>query len=139
MPDVVKIVFELLDRVLVALAVRIIDLSPPCNPGFYQMPKMIKWNCPFIALGALDPFCAWTNQADIALENIPKLRQLIKPEPPQPPADSGNTRIAFMGVKIFIWRIEARTHRPKFEKRERFSVTAESLLLKKNRTPVSDP
>src|SRR5437899_12745254 len=78
MPDIIQVVFQFLDRVLVALAVRIIYLRPPGDPRFDQVPKMIKRDGLLITFGALAPLRTRTNQADVAFEGIPKLRQLIK-------------------------------------------------------------
>ena len=38
-PDIIEIVLQLLDRVLVALAIGIIDLRPPVIPGFTRCRK----------------------------------------------------------------------------------------------------
>src|SRR5438132_2370013 len=83
MADVEEIVLKLLDCVLVALAVRIIHLRPAGDPRFHQVPEMIKWNLFLIPFGAPYPLRARTDQADVALEDITKWRQLIDPTTPQ--------------------------------------------------------
>src|SRR5881275_1819480 len=84
MPDVVEILLELLDRVFITLAVRIIHLRPSGDPRFYQVPEMIKRDYLLVTFGALSPFRAWADQAHVTLEDIPKLGQLIEPQSPQP-------------------------------------------------------
>ena len=100
MADVVEVVLKLLDCVLVALAVRIIHLRPAGDPRFHQLPEMIKWNLFLIPFGALDPLRARADQAHVALEDIPKLRQLIEPQFPQPSSGMRYAGIILPRVKI---------------------------------------
>ena len=139
MPDVIEIVFELLDGVLVALAVRIIDLSPAGDSWFNQVPEMIKWNLFLISFGALDPLRAWTDQAHVALEDIPKLRKLVEPQFAQPTPEGSDPRIAFARLNIFVLLRGAQAHRSELKNNKRFLVPADPFLLKKNRTSLSDP
>src|ERR671918_422278 len=103
MPDVIEIIFELLDCVPVALAVRIIDLGPASDSRFYQMPEMIKRNCPLIAFGAFAPLGARADQTHVALEDIPKLRKLVEPQFAQPTPEASDPRVAFARVDIFVF------------------------------------
>src|SRR6266487_7159434 len=64
------------------------------------MPEMIKRNLFLIPLGAPDPLRAWTDQAHVAFEDIPKLRQLIEPQFPQPAPGARYARIIFASVEI---------------------------------------
>src|SRR6266566_5318127 len=100
MADVVEIILELLDRVFIALPIRIIHLRPAGDPRFHQVPKMIKRNGLLIAFGALGPFRAWTDQAHVTLEDIPKLGQLIEPQSPQPEPSMRYARIILSRVEI---------------------------------------
>src|SRR6266568_2500947 len=111
MPDIIEIIFELLDCVLVALAVRIIHLRPAGDTRFYQVPEMIKRNCPLIAFGAFIPLRAWTDQAHVALEDIPKLRQLVEPQFAQPTPKGSDPRVAFARVNIVVLLYGAQAHR----------------------------
>src|SRR4030095_11257665 len=139
MPDVIEIVFELLDCVPVALSVRIINLSPAGDPRFYEVPEMIKRNCPLIAFGAFVPLRAWADQAHVALEDIPKLRKFIQPQLAQPTSEGSDPPVAFARVNIFILLRRAQAHCSEFKNNERFLVPANPFLLKKNRTSFSDP
>src|SRR6266699_1158592 len=138
MADVIEIVLKLLDRVLVALAVRIIHLSPPGDPRFNQVPEMIKWNRLLIALGTLGPFCAWANQTKIAFKDVPKLRQLIEVKFPQPTSNTCNAGIVFTRVNVFILFAATQTHGAEFENVETSSYPTNSSLLKKYGTAVLD-
>jgi len=100
MADVVEVVLKLLDCVLVALAIRIIHLRPAGDPRFHQLPEMIKWNLFLIPFGALDPLRARADQAHVALEDIPKLRQLIEPQFPQRSSGMRYAGIILPRVKI---------------------------------------
>src|SRR6266508_2244046 len=139
MPDVIEIVFELLDCVAVALAIGIIDLSPAGDSRFYQVPEMIKRNCPLVAFGAFAPLRAWADEAHVALEDIPELRKLVEPQFAQPTPEGSDPRVAFARVNIFVLLRGARAHRSEFKNNERSFVPADPFLLKKNRTPLSDP
>src|SRR4029453_8004706 len=139
MPDIIEIVFELLDCVAVALAVRIVDLSPAGDPRFYQVPEMIKRNRPLIAFGAFVPLRARADQAHVALEDIPKLGKLVEPQFAQPTPEASDPRIAFTRVNIFVLLGRAQAHRSEFKSNERFLVPADPFLLKKNRTSFSNP
>src|SRR5262245_36514091 len=135
MPDVVEVIFQLLDRVLVVLAVRVIHLRPARDARFDQVPKMIKRDCLLIVFGALAPLRARTNQADVSFERVPKLRQLVEPKFPQPPSHSRHTAIVLSRVNVLVRSIGA-PHCSKFEKNEPSSVTADSFLPEKARTAV---
>src|SRR5438552_1152357 len=139
MPDVIEVVLQLLHRVLVALAVRIIHLRPARDTRLHQVPKMIKWNRLLVSFGALAPLRAWSNQADISFERIPELRQLIEPKFPQPTPHRGHTTIVFSRVNVFVRIIRAPVHRSEFEKNESSSVAADSFLPVENRTTVLYP
>src|SRR6266516_6613261 len=139
MPDVIEVVLQLLHRVLVALAVRIIHLRPARDTRLHQVPKMIKWNRLLVSFGALAPLRAWSNQADVSFERIPKLRQLVEPKFPQPTPNRSNTTIVFSRVNVFVRIIRAPVHRSEFEKNESSSVAADSFLSEKNRTAIFCP
>src|SRR4030095_4993707 len=128
MADVVQIIFQFLDRVLVAFAVRIIYLRPSGDPRLHQVPKMVKRDGLLIALGALAPLGARTNQADVAFEGVPKLRQLIQAKFPQPPPYRGDAMIAFSGVNILHRTIRALPHRAEFKKNEASAIAANPFL-----------
>src|SRR4029453_13377201 len=110
MPDIIEIVFELLDGVPVALSVRIIDLSPAGDPRFYQVPEMIKRNGPLIAFGAFFPFRGGADQAHVPLEDVPKLRKLVEPQFAQPTPEASDPRVAFARVNIFVLLRGAQAH-----------------------------
>src|SRR4029077_15067756 len=99
---------------------------------------MIKWDCLLIAFGALAPLRAWTNQANVSFERIPKLWQLIEPKFPQPPPRSRHTTIVFSRVNVLVHFIGV-SHCSEFKKNEPSSVTADSFLPEKHRTALLDP
>src|SRR4051812_32622335 len=68
MPDVIEIVFQFLDRILVALAVWIIHLGPTGDSRLHQMAEMIERNLLFVTLRTLNPFRPWSDQAHVAPE-----------------------------------------------------------------------
>src|SRR6516164_4815177 len=126
MPDIVKIVFQFFYGILVALAVRIIDLRPSGDPWLHQVPKVIERDTSLIAFGTLAPLRPRTNQADVAFKSIPKLRQFIEPKFPQPSPHTRHSGIAFARVNIFAGLITATANRPNFAKNETFPVAADS-------------
>src|SRR5262249_28991220 len=134
------VVLELLHRVLVALAVGIVYLRPTGDARFDQVPEMIKRDRLLIAFSALAPFRARTNQADVAFERVPKLRQLIQSKFPQPTSHRRNATIAFARVNaFFLSLVRLAVHRSEFEKNESSPVTANSFLPEKDRTTVFHP
>src|SRR5262245_40236799 len=109
MPDIIEIVLKFLDCVFIAFAIRTIHLRPPGDPWFHQMPEMIKWYPLIILFSAPDPFRAWANQAHVPFEDIPKLRQLVEAQFPQPVPSAGHARIVVSRVEIGRIRVQT-TH-----------------------------
>src|ERR1043166_574986 len=136
MPDVVKIVFQLFDGILVAFAVGIIDLGPSGDSWLHEVPKVIKRDGVLVPFSALAPLGAWANQADVAFERVPELRQLIEPKFPQPPAHTGHSRIALARVNVCVRVLAAATHGAEFEKNETFSIASNSFLSEQHRSAV---
>src|SRR5437588_8918075 len=118
MTNVIKVVLQLLDRVLFTFAIRIIYLCPSRDPRVDQMPEMIKRNFLLIALDDLIPLRARPDQTHIAPEHIPKLWQFIQPQLAQPAADSRDSRIAIARINVIQVRVAARNHRAEFMERE---------------------
>src|SRR5262249_16854021 len=121
-----------------ALTVRVIHLRPARDTRFDQVPKMIKRDSFLIAFGAFAPLRAWTNQADVSFERVPKLRQLVEPKFPQPAPPSCPTTLVFSCL-IALVRFMGAFHCSKFEKDEPFAVTADSFLPEKDGTAVLHP
>src|ERR1041384_2827338 len=128
MPDVVKIVFQLFDCILVARAVRVIDLRPSGDSRLHQMPKMIKRDALFIPLGTFAPLRPRPNQADVTFERVPKLRQFIEPKFPQPSAHTRHSRIIFARINVFVRIIRTTAHSPELKKYKTLSVATDSFL-----------
>src|SRR5262249_14669659 len=128
MANVVKIVFQLLGGVLVALAVGIIDLCPSGDTWLHQVAKVIERNALLIPIGALAPLGPRANQADIAFKRVPKLRQLIEAKLSQPPPRTCHSRLLFARVNIFAPLIRTIAHGSEFEKNETLSVATDSFL-----------
>src|SRR5438046_5852486 len=100
---------------------------------------MIKWDRLLVAFGALAPFWAGTNQADISFERIPKLRHLIEAKFSQPTAHRRHPAIVFPRVNVFVRLIGASAHGSEFEENEPSTVATHSFLAEKNRTAVLHP
>src|SRR6266567_6293514 len=140
MPDVIEVVLKLLDCVFIALAVRIIHLRPAGDSWLHQVPEMIERNCFLVALSASDPFRAWTNQAHVALEDIPKLRQLIEPEFPQPAPRTGYARIIFARVEIGCLVVQvAHEHRAELICRKNVTFAPDTRLPEDCRSAAFHP
>src|SRR6266404_7716091 len=139
MPDVVEVVLQLFYRVLITLAIGIVHLRPARDARLHQVPKMIKWDRSLISFGTLAPLWAWTNQANVSFERIPKLRQLIEPKFPHPISHRSHTTIAFSCVNIFVGVIRAPAHRSEFEKNKSSPVAADPFLPEENGTAVLYP
>src|ERR1700730_9332901 len=109
MPDVIKIVLKLRHRVFLTFAVGIIDLRPPRDTRLDQMTEMIKRNLFFVSLRALYPLGTRTDQAHLACQYIPKLRQFIETQLSQPAADLRNARVTWPRVNVIVL-IETHLH-----------------------------
>src|SRR5438477_105346 len=110
MPNVVEIVLELRYRIFFAVAIGIVDLGPTGDARFHQMAKMIEWNLLLVALDALDPFRARSDQTDVAFEHVPKLREFVDSKFAQPAAQPSNARIVFTRVNarpLKLWSHQA--------------------------------
>src|SRR2546423_8729170 len=138
--NVIEIVLQLLDSVFVALAIRIVDLRPAGDPRLHQMPEMIEWDFLLVALRAFDPFRAWSDQAHVAAQNVPELRQLIEPALAQPPPHSRNPRIAFARLNVRLHLAGGLiAHRPQLKHREKPILTAYARLPEQDRPSAPQP
>src|SRR5215216_5082811 len=137
MPNVIEIVLQLLHRVCITFPVRVVYLCPAGDSRFDQVPKMVKRDRLLVPFGALAPLRARTNQADVAFERVPKLRQLIESKFSQRPSDRRDTAVAFSRVDIFVCFLTA-PHRSEFEKNEASPVATDPLLSEKDRPAVPD-
>ena len=104
MADVIQIEPQFLDGILKICAVRIIDLRPSSDSGSDKVAQMIVRNLLFVDLGALDPLRAWSNEAHLASENIPKLGQFIEAALAEEGTESGDAMVANARVDVAFGR-----------------------------------
>src|SRR6266550_1994795 len=100
---------------------------------------MIKRDSLLIALGAFAPLSPRTDQADVALQGIPQLRQLIEAKFSKPTPHRCHSTIALTRIHVIVRLICARAHRPKFQKNEPFPSAADSFLAEQGRNTVLCP
>src|SRR5438105_15775538 len=100
MPNVVEIVLELRYRIFLTVAIRIVDLGPPGDARFHQMAKMIEWNLLLVALDALHPFRARSDQTDVPFQHGPKLREVCDSTFAQPARQPSHARIVFTRISV---------------------------------------
>ena len=74
-----EIVLKLLHRILDAGAVGVAHLRPPGHAGPHAVAKTVKRNRPTEALDELRTLRTRTNQAHVADEHVPQLRQFVEP------------------------------------------------------------
>ena len=135
MPNVVEIVLELRYRIFLTVAIRIVDLGPTGDARFHQMAKMIEWNLLLVALDALDPFRARSDQTDVAFEHVPKLREFVDSKFAQPAAQPSNARIVFTRVNVVALIASRRElHRSELVGSERVALAPCPHLLENGRT-----
>src|SRR6266487_7015513 len=135
MPDIIEIVFEFLDRILIAFSVRIIHLRPAGDARLHQVPKMIERNCFLVALSASDPFRTRTDQAHFATKYVEELRQLIETQLSDPTPRARHAGIVLPGVSVARFFTRMHHHRAKFISDERLAPAADPLLPEYNRPP----
>src|SRR5437667_12538255 len=100
MPDVIKIVLKLVNRVFFVFAVGIVDLRPAGDARLDQMAKVVKRDLLFVALDTFFPFRSRTDQAHVAFEHVPQLRELIEPQSSEPFSYWRNSGIVLARVKV---------------------------------------
>ena len=89
---------------------------------------MIKWDASLIQFGAFAPFSPRTNQADVPLQRVPKLWQLIEAKFSQPAPHTCHSAIAFARIHVIVRLICTPAHRPEFEKSETLAIAADPFL-----------
>src|ERR1043166_5040950 len=110
MPDVIKVVLQLLHRVGFAVAIGIIHLRPAADSRFHQMTEMIKRDLLFVTLRTARPFRPRPDQTHLAPENVPELRQFIQTQSANPTTNAQKTRIATARVNLLgFFRSEEHT------------------------------
>jgi hypothetical protein len=83
------------------------------------------------------PFGPRTDQAHVAAQHIPQLRQFVDPGGTQEPADARDPRIA--GVRVGIVVRSLRAHGAKFDDFERHVVFPDAPLAEENGTAILQP
>ena len=100
---------------------------------------MIKWDGLLVALGAFAPLSPRTDQADVALQGIPQLRQLIEAKFPKPAPHTCHPSVAFARINIIVCLIPVPAHRPEFQKNESLPVATDPFLAEQDRSAVLRP
>src|SRR5437667_6258678 len=104
------------------------------------MPEMIKRDFLFVALGTLGPLCTGPDQTHVAPKHIPKLRQLIEPQLPQPAPDTCYTRVLFASVEVSRLLVQVPLeHGAKFVCRKNLAFAPDARLPEDCRTPALYP
>src|SRR5262245_10684602 len=108
------------------------DLRPPSNSGLHFMLEHIEGNLFSNFLDYPRPFRSRPNDAHLAHQDIPKLRQLIEAHSAQILPDWSHAGIILLSQQRMIAGM-IRAHRTKLEHHERLSIQPHSLLSKENR------
>src|ERR1700722_4779171 len=94
MLDVVEVVAQLLERIFNRAAVAIPDLSPAGHARLHRMPRLVQRN----RLGQLPDeertFRTRSDEAHLAPQHVPELRQLVEPGEADETADAGHPMVA---------------------------------------------
>src|SRR4051812_26172227 len=123
--DVEQVVLQLLHRVLEAGAVGVAHLRPPGEPGFDDMALAVERDLLAERLHELGAFGARSDQAHLADEDVPELRQLVEPCPRikrpslvtrmslAPPAHTGPVSFSALAhIDRSLWTEKTRPSRP---------------------------
>src|SRR5262245_48139341 len=100
-----------------------------------------------VALNELELLGPRPNQAHIAPEQVPYLRQLVKAEPPEQPPDAGHARIppelehrlGELVEHVLERALGTDIHRSELEQAEWLAVEAGAALDEQRRPPVLQP
>ncbi len=90
---IIEIVFELVARIRDRGAVGIVDLRPAGDAGLHHVALGIIGQLVFEIVDEFRPLRARADEAHLALEHAPRLRQLVDPHLADEPADTGDARI----------------------------------------------
>src|SRR5438270_1296600 len=88
MLDVEKVVLQSLERNLDACAVRVADLRPAGQAGPHAVAQSVERNGRAQLADEFRPLRPGTDEAHYTAQDIPELRQLVEPRPPEDAADT---------------------------------------------------
>lgn len=135
--DVVEVVFEFFHGVFDAGGVALLDLGPAGDAGFDSVAPLIKGDLALKLLYKLDLFGTGTDDAHVALQNIPQLRQLVQAEAAQDTAHGSDTIIIVAG-KLGAISLCVNPHGAKFHDAKRASALPDTVLPKQDGTGRAD-
>src|SRR5690242_3144838 len=93
---VIEIVFELLPRILDRRAIGIVDLRPAGNPRLHHVALGIIRQLLLEIVDELRALRTWADEAHLAFEDAPGLRQFIDAELADDAADARDSRIVLL-------------------------------------------
>src|SRR5689334_6034921 len=97
MSEVPEVIRQLLCRTLDIRCVTALDLRPACDPRLDEVPARPERHGLLELCEKLGPLGAGPDDRHVALEDVPELRELVDPRPPQEPADACRPGIALLG------------------------------------------
>src|SRR2546425_12773664 len=130
--DIEKVVLEFLERVLDGRAVGVSHLGPPSHSGSHTVTQAVERNRFCELAHEFRPLRSWADQAHLADEYVPQLRELVEPGPPHEPADRRDPLVVGSGPDGPRGRLGVLTHRAKLVNREHAPVLADTRLVIKH-------
>src|SRR5947207_369779 len=87
MADVLEVEGELAAHVVLIAVVREVHLGPPGDPGPDPLAALVPLDALTQVHEDLGLLGSWPHDVHVALQDVPELRELVEPQPPQHPAD----------------------------------------------------
>src|SRR5208282_2350706 len=103
MLNIEEVVFELDPGLLDARPISAPDLGPAGYPGAQRMPLIVVGDFLFQHTSEIWLFGPGTNQAHIAEQHVDQLRDFVKSELADEPADPGYARVLIGGPGLVHW------------------------------------
>ena len=132
--DVEEVVLQLLHRVFDARAVGVAHLRPSGQAGPDDVALAVERNLLGQLLDELRPLGPRADEAHVADQHVPQLRQLVEPRAAQEAADRRDAVVVLPRPHRAGCRLGVLPHRTELVDREDAAVLADALLVIEGRT-----
>src|SRR5579864_1203207 len=132
--DVVEVVRKLGSRVLDRCAIGIVNLRPARHSRANAVSLAIEGNLGTEHVDEERSLGPRSNEAHVAAQHVPNLRQLVEPSHAQDPADGGDTLISMGGPLRCAAALRVDAHRAEFIDGKGGAVTPDAFLPIENRS-----
>src|SRR5690606_1158379 len=123
-----QVVLELLRGVLLGRAIRIVELGPAGEAGPHAMAQLVVADLLRQLGDELRPLRARTDQAHVAAQHVPQLRQLVDAGLADEAAHARDACVLLAGPDRHAVLLRVRAHAAELDQAERAAAFADALL-----------